>query len=137
MKRLIIAAALAVAFATPASATHFSIINGVCFNPAGNIIPLAAALANPHCGFNAYNPPSPDYPKTPRPDTSQSVPWIVPCIIAGAGGIVLLAIYVGQTQNRELTQAEAMGTGLTCGLGGLWFAAQPRPQPRPVVVRLK
>ena len=79
------------------------------------------------------------------PSTGGSVPWIIPCIGGGAAGLILAALVVGRTQNRELTQQEALGTAFTCGLGAFWVMAHrpavaapaPAPARAPARVRAK
>jgi hypothetical protein len=133
-----LAVSLAVAFTTaspqPANAFHFSIINGVCFNPAGNIIPLKAALKNPHCGFSPQNPPSQNYPKVKRPNTDlnpNTGKLVVGCIMGSALGLITASVVKGgglkwMTQKEwedlkvkvpnPLTNQEATAIALTCGL---------------------
>jgi hypothetical protein len=80
-----------------------------------------------------YPPPYPP-PKevVPPGSTGNGVPWVIPCIIGGAAGIILAAVVVGRTQNRELTQGEAMLAGFTCGVGALFVGYAPPPAPAPV-----
>lgn len=101
---------------------------------------LALTLAAGPAFATGYYPPPyvPPAPKVVHGGGSQSVPFFVPCIIGGAAGIILAAIVVGRTQNRELTQSEAMLTGFTCGIGGLWVMNSSRPvAARARVVRVK
>jgi hypothetical protein len=89
---------------------------------------VSSAAAYPH-----YYPPKP--PKVVPPSNGQSVPWVVPCIIGGAAGIILAAVVVGRTQNRELTQGEAMFAGLTCGVGAFFVGWQQPAPPAPVITK--
>jgi hypothetical protein len=153
-----IAVSLAVAFTAaspqPANAFHFSIINGVCFNPAGNIIPLVAALKNPHCAFSPQNPPNPNYPKVKRPNADlnpNTGKLVVGCIMGSALGLIAASVVKGgglkwMTQKEwedlkvkvpnPLTNQEATAIALTCGLAtGPVIANFRKAQPAAVKAR--
>jgi hypothetical protein len=77
-----------------------------------------------------YPPYPPPKPMVPPGSTNGTTPWVPSCIMGGAAGLILAAIVVGRTQNRELTQAEALGTAFTCGLGAFLVGYQ-RPVAAP------
>jgi hypothetical protein len=153
-----IAASLAVAFTAaspqPANAFHFTIINGVCFNPAGNVIPLKAALVNPHCAFSPQNPPNPNYPKVKQPNADlhpNTGKLVVGCIMGSALGLIAASVVKGgglkwMTQKQwedlkvkvpnPLTNQEATAIALTCGLAtGPVIANFRKAQPAAVKAR--
>jgi hypothetical protein len=153
-----IAVSLAVAFTAaspqPANAFHFTILNGVCFNPHGNIIPLTAALKNPHCGFTPQNPPNQNYPKVRRgnPDLNPNTGKIVVgCIMGSALGLITASVVKGgglkwMSQKEwedlkvkvpnPLTNQEAAAIAFTCGLAtGPVIANFQKTQPVAVKAR--
>ena len=82
------------------------------------------------------------YPYPPKvvtpPANGGTTPWVPICIMGGAAGLILAAIVVGRTQNRELTQAEALGTAFTCGIGAFFVGYRaPVAAPAPAPVRTK
>jgi hypothetical protein len=155
-----IAASLAAAFTAaspqPANAFHFTIINGVCFNPAGNIIPLKAALKNPHCAFTPENPPNPEYPKGKGKIKTESSGMktgkiVVGCLMGSALGLITASVVKGgglkwMTQKEwedlkvkvpnPLTNNEAATIAFTCGLATGPVIANFR-KPQPVTVKAK
>ena len=83
-----------------------------------------------------YYPPPPHKMVVPGAP-GGSTPWVPICIFGGAAGLILAAIVVGRTQNRELTQAEALGTAFTCGLGALFVGYRQPVVAAPAPVRTK
>jgi hypothetical protein len=84
-----------------------------------------------------YYPPPPPHKMVVPGAPGGSTPWVPICIFGGAAGLILAAIVVGRTQNRELTQAEALGTAFTCGLGALFVGYRQPVVAAPAPVRTK
>jgi len=95
---------------------------------------LAQAVTPASAIYYPYPPPKVVTP----PSNGSTTPWVPICIMGGAAGLILAAIVVGRTQNRELTQAEALGTAFTCGIGAFFVGYRaPVAAPAPAPVRTK
>jgi hypothetical protein len=163
--RTIVAAVLAVSLgvsftsvlAQPARAHHFTIINGQCFNPAGNLIPAVAAIHNPHC-IGIYQPPGGgEEPgggdnghgkgKKSGHESRSAGKLVVGCVMGSAFGLITASVVKGgglkwmtqkefeskpRDRSKDLTNNEAAAIAFSCGLATPLVVANFKQAPKEV-----
>jgi hypothetical protein len=97
------------------------------------MIAASAAVASPAYALKV--PPIIKHPPKHHHHNGIGGKLIVGCIFGSALGTIGTALRVSRTENRELTQGEALTAMSFCGLGSFVAARHVAAQPQRVVAR--
>jgi hypothetical protein len=98
------------------------------------MIAASAAVASPAYALKVH-PPIIKHPPKHHHHNGIGGKLIVGCIFGSALGTIGTALRVSRTENRELTQGEALTAMSFCGLGSFVAARHVAAQPQRVVAR--